>query len=128
MTKKVITAANGAKAIGPYSPAIQMGDMLFCSGQGPMNPATGQMAEGDIGAKTRQVMENLGALLAAAGYTWADVVKTTVFLKDMNQFAGMNEVYGSYFAKDPPARSTIQAARLPRDIDVEIELIAVKQR
>jgi 2-iminobutanoate/2-iminopropanoate deaminase len=124
--KKVISTTNAPKAIGPYSQATQAGDFLFCSGQGPMNVATGQMAEGDIGAKTRQVMDNLGALLAAAGYAWADVVKTTVFLKDMNQFAAMNEAYGSYFATEPPARSTIQAARLPRDIDVEIELVAYK--
>ena len=91
-----------------------------------MNVATGQLAEGDIAAKTRQVMDNLGAVLKAAGYTWDDVVKTTVFLRDMNQFAAMNEAYGSYFSKEPPARSTIQAARLPRDIDVEIEMIAYK--
>jgi len=124
--KKAIATDKAPKAIGPYSQAIQAGPFLFCSGQGPMNPATGQLAEGDIAAKTRQVMNNLGELLKAAGYTWDDVVKTTVFLRDMNQFAVMNEAYGSYFTKTPPARSTIQAARLPRDIDVEIELIAYK--
>src|SRR5512136_2496549 len=102
--KKVIATTKAPKAIGPYSQAIQAGDFLFCSGQGPMDPQTGQMVEGDIAAKTRRVMDNLGALLAAAGYTYADVVKASVFLKDMGQFAAMNEVYGSYFAGDPPAR------------------------
>lgn len=124
--KKVIATDKAPKAIGPYSQAVQAGPFLFCSGQGPMNPATGQVAEGDIAAKTRQVMNNLGELLKAAGYTWADVVKTTVFLRDMNQFAAMNEAYATYFGTEPPARSTIQAARLPRDIDVEIELVAYK--
>ncbi len=126
--KKVIATTKSPKAIGPYSQAIQAGDLLFCSGQGPMDPQTGQMVEGDIAAKTRRVLDNLGALLAAAGYTWDEVVKTTVFLKDMGQFAAMNEAYAAYFTKDPPARSTIQAARLPRDIDVEIELIAAKTK
>ena len=125
--KKVISTPSAPKAIGPYSQAIQAGEFLYCSGQGPMDPQTGQLAEGDIAAKTRRVLDNLGALLAAAGYAWTDVVKTTVFLKDMGQFAAMNEAYAAYFPKDPPARSTIQAARLPRDIDVEIELVAWKK-
>jgi 2-iminobutanoate/2-iminopropanoate deaminase len=124
--KKVIATEEAPKAIGPYSQAIRAGDFLFCSGQGPMDPKTGQMVEGDIAAKTRRVMDNLGALLAAAGYAYADVVKASVFLKDMGQFAAMNDVYGSYFTGNPPARTTVQAAKLPRDIDVEIEFIAYK--
>ena len=124
--KKVISTDKAPKAIGPYSQAIQAGDFLFCSGAGPMDPASGQIVEGDIAAKTRRVLDNLKAEVAAAGFSWDDVVKTTVFLKDMNQFAAMNEAYAAYFAKDPPARSTVQAARLPRDIDVEIELIAYR--
>ena len=126
--KKIIATSKAPKAIGPYSQAVQAGDFLFCSGQGPMDPQTGQMVEGDIAAKTRRVLDNLGALLAEAGYAWSDVCKTTVFLKDMGQFAAMNEAYAAYFPQDPPARSTIQAARLPRDIDVEIELIAYKKQ
>jgi len=125
--KKVVATSNAPKAIGPYSQAIQAGEFLFCSGQGPMDPQTGQLVEGDIAVKTRRVLDNLGALLAEAGYSWDDAVKTTVFLKDMGQFAAMNETYAAYFPKNPPARSTIQAAKLPRDIDVEIELIAWKK-
>ena len=125
--KKVVATSNAPKAIGPYSQAIQAGEFLFCSGQGPMDPQTGQLVDGDIAVKTRRVLDNLGALLAEAGYSWDDAVKTTVFLKDMGQFAAMNETYAAYFPKNPPARSTIQAAKLPRDIDVEIELIAWKK-
>ena len=124
--KKIIATTKAPKAIGPYSQAVQAGDFLFCSGQGPTDPQTGQMVEGDIAVKTRRVLDNLGALLAEAGYAWSDVVKAGVFLKDMAQFAAMNEVYASYFPKDPPARTTVQAARLPRDIDVEIDLVAYK--
>jgi 2-iminobutanoate/2-iminopropanoate deaminase len=126
--KKVISTTQAPKAIGPYSQAIQAGEFLFCSGQGPMDPATGQLVQGDIAATTRQVLNNLKTIVETAGYSMADVVKTTVFLKDMNQFAAMNEVYATFFPSDPPARSTIQAARLPRDIDVEIELVAWKAK
>jgi len=125
--RKVISTPNAPQAIGPYSQAIQAGDFLFCSGQGPLDPATGQMVQGDIKLVTRRVLDNLKALLEAAGYSMSDVVKATVFLKDMNQFAAMNEVYASYFTSDPPARTTVQAARLPRDIDLEIEFIAYKE-
>jgi len=125
--RKVISTPNAPQAIGPYSQAIQAGDFLFCSGQGPLDPATGQMVPGDIKLVTRRVLDNLKALLEAAGYSMSDVVKATVFLKDMNQFAAMNEVYASYFTSDPPARTTVQAARLPRDIDLEIEFIAYKE-
>ena len=124
--KRVIVTSSAPKAIGPYSQAILAGDFLFCSGQGPVDPATGQMVEGDIAAKTRRVLDNLKAMVSEAGFAWDDVVNTTVFLKDMGQFTAMNEAYAAYFPKDPPARSTIQAARLPRDIDVEIECIAYK--
>jgi 2-iminobutanoate/2-iminopropanoate deaminase len=124
--KKAVATANAPKAIGPYSQAVQAGDFLFCSGSGPTDPATGLLVEGDIAAKTRRVLDNLKAVVGAAGFSWDDVVKTTVFLKDMGQFAAMNEAYAAYFTGVAPARSTIQAARLPRDIDVEIELIAYK--
>lgn len=124
--KRAVFTTKAPKAIGPYSQAIQAGDFLFCSGQGPMDPATGQLVEGDIAVKTRRVLDNLKAMVLEAGFSWDDVVKTTVFLKDMGQFAAMNEAYTAYFPTNPPARSTIQAARLPRDIDVEIELIAYK--
>ncbi len=99
--------------------------MVFCSGQIPLDPATGAMVEGDISAQTRQVLENLGAVLAAAGGTYADVVRTTIFLADMADFATVNEIYGERFTSDPPARATVQAARLPRDARVEIDAIAV---
>ena len=126
--KRVVSTPKAPKAIGPYSQAIQVGDFLFCSGQGPMDPESGQIVRGDISTTTRRVLDNLMAILNEAGYTWQDVVKTTVFLQNMGDFAAMNAVYATYFPTDPPARSTIQAARLPRDIDVEIELIACKSR
>ena len=110
--------------IGPYSAALRSGSLLFVSGQVPIDPATGQLVPGDIAAQTRQVFANLGALLHAAGLTFADVARTTVFLADMNDFAAMNEVYATYFSEPYPARSTIQAARLPRDARVEIDAIA----
>ena len=122
--KRVISSAQAPKAIGPYSQAIQVGDFLFCAGQGNLDPQTGQLVGGDTATKTRRVLDNLMAVLKEAGFSAADVVKTTVFLKDINDFAAMNEVYATYFPKDPPARSTVQAARLPRDADIEIELIA----
>src|SRR5690606_13709426 len=113
------------KAIGPYSQAVRMGDLLFCSGQIPLDPATGQLVTGDIAAQTRQAFANLGAVLAAAGASFAQVARTTVYLADMSDFAAMNEVYATYFASPAPARSTIQAAGLPRNARVEIDVIAV---
>jgi len=99
--------------------------MVFCSGQIPLDPATGQVIEGDIAAQTRQVLDNLGAVLAAAGGTLADVVRTTIFLADMDDFGAVNAAYGERFPSDPPARATVQAARLPRDVRLEIDAIAV---
>lgn len=113
------------KAIGPYSQAIRAGGFLFASGQIPTDPATGQFVPGGIAEQTEQVLKNLSAVLQAAGSGLDRVVKTTVFLADMNEFAQMNEVYGRFFADQPPARATVEAARLPRDARVEIDAIAI---
>jgi 2-iminobutanoate/2-iminopropanoate deaminase len=120
-----ISSPDAPAAIGAYSPAIRAGNLLFVSGQVPMNPATGNLVDGDITAQTEQVMRNLSALLNAAGAGFQHVAKTTVFLADMNDFAAMNAVYSKYMADPPPARATVQVARLPRDVKVEIDLIAV---
>jgi 2-iminobutanoate/2-iminopropanoate deaminase len=122
---QAISPAGAPKPIGPYSAALKAGQFLFISGQVPFDPATGQMVEGDITAQTARVLQNIGALLAAAGLTHAHVVRTTVFLADMNDFKAMNEAYGRVFAEPYPARSTVQAARLPRDARIEIDAIAV---
>lgn len=113
------------RAIGPYSQAVRAGQFLFLSGQTPIDPATGNLVEGDVAAQTRRVFTNLGEVLKAAGLSFDHVVKTSVFLADMNDFAVMNEVYGSYFKPPYPARTTIQAARLPKDCRVEIDAIAL---
>ena len=123
--KEVISTAHGPKAIGPYSQAIRANGFIFISGQVAFDPSTGNLVEGDIAAQTDRVMKNLKAIVEAAGSTLDQVVKTTVFLKDMNEFTKMNEVYGKYFAAAPPARATVEVARLPRDVRVEIELIAL---
>jgi 2-iminobutanoate/2-iminopropanoate deaminase len=126
--KKILTEKAPAP-IGPYSQAILVdGKFLFTAGQGPMDPATGKIVEGDIKQQTRQVMKNLEAILVAGGASLASVVKTTVFLKDMNEFAAMNEIYAEFLGASAPARSTVEAARLPRDIRVEIEAIAVIEK
>ena len=113
------------RAIGPYSQAIRAGGLIFASGQIPLDPKTGQFVEGGVREQTEQVMRNLSAVLEAAGTRLDRVVKTTVFLADMDDFAAMNEVYGRYFTENPPARATVQAARLPRDARVEIEVVAL---
>ena len=120
----VITTGRAPAAIGPYSQAVRSGSFLFCSGQIPLDPATGQLVEGGIEAQTAQVLDNLTAVLAAAGLTLRDVVKTTVFLVSMDDFPAMNEVYARYFDEDPPARSTIGVAALPKGARFEIEAIA----
>ena len=112
------------KAIGPYSQAVRVGDLLFLSGQVPLDPATGNMVEGDIVAQTRRVLDNMGAILKSAGLSYAHVARTTIFLADMSDFAKVNEVYGSYFTEPYPARATVQVARLPKDARVEIDAIA----
>ena len=123
--KETISTENAPGAIGPYSQAIKANGMLFCSGQVPIDPATGEFVEGGVAEQTEQVFKNLVAVLEAGGSGLDGVVKTTVFLADMNDFAAMNEVYGKYFDSNKPARATVQAARLPRDAKVEIECIAI---
>ena len=123
--RQPVSAPDAAKPIGPYSPAIRAGNLLFLSGQVGFDPSTGALVDGDISAQTDQVMRNIGALLKAAGADFAHVVRTTVFLADMGEFAKMNEVYARYVVDPPPARSTVQVARLPRDARVEIDVIAV---
>ncbi|HET6763165.1 MAG TPA: RidA family protein [Longimicrobiaceae bacterium] len=121
---KPIQTPDAPAAIGPYSQAIVFNGMVFTAGQIPLDPASMQLVEGDVAVQTEQVMKNLAAVLAAAGTSLQRVVKTTVFLRDMNDFVAMNEVYGRAFGDHKPARSTVQAARLPRDVAVEIEVIA----
>jgi 2-iminobutanoate/2-iminopropanoate deaminase len=123
--KTVIATDKAPRAIGPYSQAIVHNGLAFLSGQIPLDPATGELVEGGIAAQTERVLENIKSVLAACGSSLDRVVKTTVFLRDMGEFAEMNEVYGRYFSASPPARSTVQAARLPRDVRVEIEAIAI---
>ena len=123
---KQISTAGAPAAIGPYSQAIRAGDLLFVSGQIAIDPSTGKLIEdGSIKAQTRRVLENMLAIVSAAGGSAGNVARTTVFLRDMNDFADMNSVYAEYFQSAPPARSTVQAARLPRDVSVEIDCIAV---
>lgn len=126
--REIITSPKAPKAAGPYSSAIRQNGFVFLSGQIPLNPVTGELVTGSIEEQTTQVLENLGSVLEGAGLSLADLVKTTVFLKDMNNFARMNETYGRFFPDHPPARSTVEVARLPRDVDVEIEGIAVDSR
>jgi 2-iminobutanoate/2-iminopropanoate deaminase len=123
--RQAVASQGAPAAIGPYSQAIVAGPFLFCSGQIPIDPATGTVVEGGIAEQTRRVLENVGAVLSAAGLSFDAVVKTTVFLADMAEFSAMNEVYAEYFTAPAPARSTVQAARLPRDVRVEIEVVAV---
>jgi 2-iminobutanoate/2-iminopropanoate deaminase len=123
--KNIIATDHAPRAIGPYSQAVQAGDLVFASGQIPIDPATGEFVAGGIAEQTEQVLRNLTAVFEAAGVELNQVVKTTVFLADMDDFTAMNEVYGRFFGDAPPARATVQAARLPRDARVEIEAIAV---
>ena len=119
-----VSSPDAPKAIGPYSPAVRAGQLLFVSGQIPIDPATGQMIDGDIAAQTRRALDSVGALLRAAGLSFGNVVRTTIFLADMNDFSAVNQVYGTYFVEPYPARATVQVARLPKDARVEIDVIA----
>ena len=123
--REVIATEQAPRAIGPYSQAIRAANLLFCSGQIPIDPATGEFVSGGVAEQTEQVMRNLSAVLSAGQSSLSQVVKTTVFLVDMNDFTAMNEVYGRFFNEQPPARATVEAARLPRDARVEIEAIAI---
>jgi 2-iminobutanoate/2-iminopropanoate deaminase len=122
--KQVISTGHAPKAIGPYSQAVVYQGLAYLSGQIALDPATNQVVEGGISAQTQRVLENIQAVLEACGASLESVLKTTVFLKDMGDFAAMNETYARYFANNPPARSTVQAAKLPRDVAVEIDVIA----
>jgi 2-iminobutanoate/2-iminopropanoate deaminase len=124
--KKVIATSDAPAAVGPYSQAVSAGDLLFCAGQIPLDPVTGALVEGDVTAQTTRVLENVRAVLAASEMTFANVVKTTVFLTDLADFAAMNTVYANYFAEPFPARSTVQVAALPRGASVEIEVTACR--
>ena len=124
MPREAIVSAGAPKAVGPYSAAVRNGGLLFLSGQIPLDPVSGQMVQDDVQVATRRVMDNLGALLTAAGLSFASVVRTTIFLADMNDFAAVNAVYGSYFSEPYPARATVQVAALPNGARVEIDAIA----
>jgi 2-iminobutanoate/2-iminopropanoate deaminase len=122
--RQAVSTPSAPRAIGPYSQAILAGSLLFVSGQIALDPSTGAMIEGDVAAQTHRVLQNLGEILKAAGASFDHVVRTTIYLADMNDFGTVNEVYASYFGSPAPARATVQAARLPRDARVEIDLIA----
>jgi 2-iminobutanoate/2-iminopropanoate deaminase len=126
MKRQIVATDAAPKAVGPYSQAVWAGDYLFCAGQIPLDPVSGNMVAGGIAQQVTRVLENIKGLLGSQGLSFANVVKTTVFLSDMNNFVAMNEVYASYFSKDFPARSTVQVARLPKDALVEIEVVACR--
>lgn len=126
MEKKIVNTTNAPAPIGPYNQAVQFGNMLFVSGQIPLDAATGNLVQGDIKTETHKVMENLAAILKEAGMDFSNVLKSTIFLMGMGQFAQVNEVYGSYFNENAPARETVQVAGLPRGVNVEISVIAGK--
>ncbi len=126
MEKQIILTDKAPAPIGPYSQAVKTGNTLYVSGQIPLNPETGLIENDSIETETHRVMKNIEALLTVAGYTFQDVVKSSIFITDMNQFGRINEVYGSYFSANPPARETVQVACLPKNVNVEISVIAVK--
>jgi 2-iminobutanoate/2-iminopropanoate deaminase len=125
MSKRIVRTEEAPQAIGPYSQAVVAAGFVYTAGQLALDPHTGQLVPGDVRIQTKRVMENIKAILESAGSSLAEVVKTTIFLRDMNDFGAMNEIYGSYFQEDPPARSTVQVAKLPRDGAVEIEVVAL---
>ena len=124
MSKDMISTSKAPAALGPYSQAVRWGDLIFVSGQIPIDPATSQVVGDDVAAQTERVLKNLAAILEAAGASLGQVLKTTVYLRDLNDFGKMNEVYARFFSEQPPARATVQVARLPRDVSVEIEAVA----
>ena len=126
MKRQIVATDAAPKAVGPYSQAVWAGDLLFCAGQIPLEPATGNIVPGGISEQATRVLENIHGLLQSQGLDFNNVVKSTVFLSDMNNFAAMNEVYARFFTKEPPARSTVQVARLPKDALVEIEVVATR--
>jgi 2-iminobutanoate/2-iminopropanoate deaminase len=128
MAKKVIHTEKAPKAIGPYSQAIRAGNLIFLSGQIPIDPATGEVVRGDVRQQARQVLENVRAVLESQGLGMEDVVKTTIYLREMGRFNDVNEVYGTYFPISPPARATVEVSRLPRDAEIEIEAIALDRK
>jgi 2-iminobutanoate/2-iminopropanoate deaminase len=123
--KEIISTSEAPGAIGPYSQAVRSGSLLFCSGQIPLDPKSGELVQGDIAAQTQRVLNNIAAILRAERLTFDHVVKTTIFLTNLSDFQIVNEIYGSYFKHDPPARSTVQVAALPKGANVEIEVIAM---
>jgi 2-iminobutanoate/2-iminopropanoate deaminase len=123
--KKIISTPDAPAAVGPYSQAVRAGSTIYCAGQIPLDPKSGQIVSGGIEAQTRRVLDNITAVLKAEGLTFENIVKTTIFLMDLNDFQTVNEIYGAYFKNEPPARSTVQAAGLPKGARVEIEVIAV---
>jgi 2-iminobutanoate/2-iminopropanoate deaminase len=123
--KKIISTTEAPAAVGPYSQAVRVGSTIYCAGQIPLDPKSGQIVPGDIGAQTRRVLENIAAVLRAESLAFENIVKTTIFLTNLNDFQTVNEIYGSYFKKEPPARSTVQVPALPKGASVEIEVIAV---
>jgi len=125
--KSIIETPNAPAPVGPYSQAVGIGDMLFCSGQIAINPETNEVLKGDIEAQTRQVIKNIDAVLTEAGFAWYNVVKTTIFMTDLNDFAKVNAIYAEVFSETPPARSTVQVSGLPKGVNVEIEVIACRE-
>jgi 2-iminobutanoate/2-iminopropanoate deaminase len=125
--KKIVFTSEAPAAIGPYSQAVRSGHLVFCSGQIPLDPKSGRIVSGDIATQTRRVMDNIGAILRAERLTFDNVVKTTIFLTNLGDFQTVNETYGSYFKQDPPARSTVQVSALPKNANIEIEVIAAAE-
>ncbi len=126
MGRKIIKTTDAPQAIGPYSQAVEAGGFIFVSGQIPLDPKTGNVVQADIKGQTKQVMDNAKAILVSAGCSIARVVKVTIYIKNMNDFAQVNEVYGSYFPADPPARATVEVSRLPKDVGIEMDFVAYK--
>jgi 2-iminobutanoate/2-iminopropanoate deaminase len=122
--KKIISTSEAPAAVGPYSQAVRVGSTIYCAGQIPLDPKSGQIVPGDIGTQTRRVLDNIAAVLRSEGVTFENVAKTTIFLTDLSDFQTVNEIYGSYFKNQPPARSTVQVSALPKGANVEIEAIA----